>query len=202
MQKYVCKDVNGTDGILNFWADFRHQVSLNRIFKVTQLRVDRYPPQKPHNLSTTMSSKVYDVTDEEKEAFAKITLADGSMVGLVEVFHSVYVYDCCPICTCKVDNSMIICETCKKPLHEREKTFKYELCLNLGDDKSFSIVGFRRSVVDLVTISNPYPSADGIEEILNNLLEAKTVKVEYTINKKSKERIVHTIEIVSNDVTE
>lgn len=193
VKKIIVKDAEKDDATISIWSEHIPKVEIGRVYKMTNMRIDNFPSQKPHHISTTMSSKIIDITDEEEgKVFGDISLADGFMVGKVEVVHKVYVYDCCPLCTCKVDFSMIFCATCKKPLHNRSKTFKYEVCLDLGDDKTFNMTGFhRKSLLDVIAVPEPIPNVEDLEDILNNTLEQKLVKIEYTNNKKNKERIVH-----------
>ena len=54
------------------------------------------------------------------------------------------------------------------------------------------MTGFhRKSLLDVIAVPEPIPNVEDLEDILNNTLEQKLVKIEYTNNKKNKERIVH-----------
>ena len=91
------------------------------------------------------------------------------------------------------------CATCEVVLNERAQTFKYELCVNLGNDENddiFNITGFLPSIKDFITL--PLGNVDEIEEQLNDTFEQKLVEVEFTTNKKNKENIVHKITIKKN----
>ena len=192
--KVIIKDKEKASNILNVWSGFIPNVSVGRIYRLTNLRVDRYPPDlKPHHLSTTMATKIHDITNDTKDEFEGITLADGSQSGTVLTIHQVYVYDACTKCLCKVEFSTIICGVCKSPVHERKKTFRYELCLDLGDDKTFIITGFMNSIIQIVPMPTPLPFEEEIEDLLNNALEKKYVDVEYTIKPKNNDKIIHNI---------
>ena len=123
--------------------------------------------------------------------FKDVSIVDGSICGNVEVFHNIHKYDCCVKCRSKVDDSMIRCSKCEAVLHERKQTFRYELCLNLGDDDMFKITGFYPSTNSVVPLPSPLPNIEEIEDQLN-VLENKSVKVEFAVN-KNKEKIVHSI---------
>ena len=159
------------------------------------MRVEKWPSEKPHQISTTFATKIHDVTTEEQTAFKGISLIEGSISGHVEAFHDIYKYESCSKCRCKVDNTMILCGTCNAVLHDRVETFKYELCLNLGQDEMINITGFHQTVKPFVDFANPLPSNEDIEDELNEALEKKFVEVGFTINKKKMEKIVHKINI-------
>ena len=195
VKKILVKDKDKTEGTLSIWAHFREKIEVGRIYRITNMRVEKYPKEKPHQISTTMATKITDVTDEENSTFKGISLVDGSYAGYVEAIHDIYKYECCPKCKCKVDNTMAICATCRAVLHQREETFKYGLCLNPGDDNMINIIGFRPSVQSIFAFPNPLPSIEDIEDELNNSLERKSVDVQYTINKKNKEKIVYKINV-------
>ena len=131
------------------------------------------------------------LSNEAKDDFKNVSLVDGSVCGNVEAFHNIYKYESCPKCRCKVDDSMHRCGTCEAILKERVQTFKYELCLNLGNDEIFDIIGFSPSVTNVIEL--PLPTVNDIEEQLNAIFEQKLVEVEFTINKKNMEKIVHKI---------
>ena len=193
VKKILVKDKNKTEARLSIWAHFREKIQVGRIYKITNMRVEKYPSEKPHQISTTMATKIYDVTDEEKNTFKGISLIDGSHSGYVEAFHDIYKYESCPKCKCKVDNTMILCGTCNTVLHDRIETFKYGLCMNLGEDQMLNIIGFHPSVQPICDFPTPLPSIEEIEDQLNDTFERKSVDVEYKINRKNDEKIVHQI---------
>ena len=191
VKKLIVKDRYGTNGTISVWSHFIDQVQLNKIYKITNMRVEKWPLEKPHQISTTFASKIIDVTQEMKDEFKDVSLVDGSISGNVEVFHNIHKYDCCGKCRSKVDDSMIRCSKCEVVLHERKQSFRYELCLNLGDDDIINMTGFYPSTNSVVPLPIPLPEIDEIEDQLN-VMEKKFVKVEFTIN-KNKEKIVHSI---------
>ena len=191
VKKLIVKDRYGTNGTISVWSHFIDQVQLNKIYKITNMRVEKWPLEKPHQISTTFASKITDVTQEMMEEFKDVSLVDGSICGNVEVFHNIHKYDCCVKCRSKVDDSMIRCSKCEAILHERKQTFRYELCLNPGDDNVVNITGFYPSTNTVVPLPYPLPKIEEIEDQLNDL-EKKSIKVEFTVN-KNKEKIVHSI---------
>ena len=195
VKKLLVKDKHGTDRFISVWTYFIEKVQVGKIYKITNMRVEKHPKEKPHQLSTTNASKIVDITDEKKEEFKGVSLADGSVNGIVEVVHGIYKYHCCPKCKCKADDSMIRCATCDAILHEKMETFKYVLCLNIGNDDMLEMTGFSSSATDVVSLPLPLPSTDDIEDIMNNDLENKDVEVEFTFKNLTKEKIVHKITV-------
>ena len=52
----------------------------------------------------------------------------------------------------------------------RKETFKYELCLNVGDDDTiFNITGFYPSTDTVVPLPLPLPEIEDIEDQLNTV---------------------------------
>ena len=195
VKKLLVKDKHGTTNFISVWTYFIEKVQVGKIYKITNMRVEKHPKEKPHQLSTTSASKIVDITDEKKEEFKGVSLADGSVNGTVEVVHGIYKYQCCPKCKCKADDSMIRCATCDAILHEKEETFKYVLCLNIGNDDMLEITGFSQSATDVVSLKLPLQSTDDIEDMMNNALENKDVEVEFTFKSHTKEKIVHKITV-------
>ena len=193
VKKLIVKDKEGTENAISVWSYFIEQVELGKVYQITNMRVEKYPMDKPHQISTTGASKITDISEEAKEEFKNVSLADGILSGHVEVIHKVYKYDCCPKCRCKVDDSMLRCATCNAVLNERSQTFKYELCLNLEKDEILYITGFSPSVANV--IDQPLPSTDEIEEKLNDVFEGKLVEVQYTTNRKNLEKIAYRVNI-------
>ena len=177
---------------MSVWEELTKKVSVGKSVRITNLKTEKFPPQKPHYIGTTMVTKISDLSEEEQASFEKISLADGSISAKCDIIFGVYIYDCCTYCKCKVDNSMIQCGVCKKFIHDRKKTFKYQVSLHLEEDEMFTIVGFKDSLDDLIKLPNPFPDEYELEDLLNDKFGGKFVKIEYTLNKKD-EKIVYKI---------
>lgn len=200
VQRLIAKDRQGDSITMSIWTDLISEVHVGKIMKITNLRVENYPREKPHHITTTMITKILDLPEEEEEEFDKISLAEGSVVGKIECFQGVNVYDSCPNCNCKV--KMMVgrtsrCDVCKNVVEEANPTFRFDVCLNQGNDNMFTLTGFKPSVANLVSIPSPMPMAENIEDLLNDTLEQKNVEIFYTINKKKMDHIV--FEIVLKD---
>ena len=196
VRKLLVKDKEGTEAKISVWSHFIEQVHLDKIYRITNMRIEKFPDKKPHQISTTFTTKIIDITDEKKEEFKGVSLIAGTVHGHVEVFHGIYKYDCCYKCKCKVDATMIRCATCNVMLEEKLQTFKYILCLNLGNDEMFEITGFSPTIVHVAALDAPFPSNDDIEDHLNNALEKKHVEVEYTIKQTTNDKIVHKVTLL------
>ena len=192
VHRFLVKDIHGDSITLSVWEDLNKKVNVGKALRVTNLKTEKFPPQKPHFIGTTMITKISDLSKEEDELFEKITLADGTIAGKCDMIFGAYIYDCCTHCKCKVDNSMIQCGVCKKFIHERNKTFKYQVCLDLGNEEMFNIVGFKDSLDDLIKMPNPFPDEFELEDLLNDKLGGKHVEIQYTISKKE-EKIIFKI---------
>ena len=192
VKKLLVKDKDKTSVSISVWSYFIPKVEVGKIYSITNMRIEKYPAAKPHQISTTAASKITDITNDKKEEFKEVSLADGSIEGNVEVFHGIYKYDCCSRCRCKIDKSMIRCATCQVILHDSIETLKYELCLNLKNDEMVEITGFLPSLSGVITLPSPLPEPEEIEDLLNDALEKKHVDVEFTVNKNN-EKNVHKI---------
>ena len=128
-----------------------------------------------------------------KEDFENVSLVDGYICGLVGGIFDVYKYKYCPKCRCKIDDYMKTCGTCKSVLNEKPTTLKYELILVLENGELFFITGFLPTITNVTTLPSTLPSNEEIEDLLNQCLEGKEITVEYTTNKKTKEKVVHKV---------
>ena len=61
----------------------------------------------------------------------------------------------------------------------------------MGKDEIVNITGFFPSVANIIKM--PLSTTDAIEEQLNDVFEQKLVQVQYTINRKNMEKIVHEV---------
>ena len=196
VKKVFVKDQEGTGGMLSIWCHFIERVEMNKIYQITNMRIEKYPKEKPHMISTTSASKILDISDKYQKEFQNVLLIDGSVCGTVGGFFDIFKYQCCPSCNCKVDDTMVNCATCKLKLNERASSFKYELILNMDNGEMLFITGWFPSIADIINLPTPFPTNEAIEECLNNAFDQKQVVVEFKIrnkDKKNMEKLVHKI---------
>ena len=196
VKKILVKDIAGDTIGVSVWKEFIDEVKVGQIYKFFNLRVTDYPKEKPHNLTTTPASRILDITEEYKEEFKHISLADGVYNGTVQVIHDVYMYDACPSCKCSVDKTASICSKCKKILHERCPTFKYEVCIELEDLEVIDITGFESSVKQLNLNVKNFGGNEELTEKLNDIFESKKVVLLYNVNSKNQEKIAFQLNIL------
>ena len=72
------------------WNELGSKMAVNKVVEFINLRVDKYPPQKPHNLRSTAATRIEDKTEELEEEYRNIGLSDGKIKGTVECFYEVY----------------------------------------------------------------------------------------------------------------
>ena len=132
--------------------------------------------------------------------FGNIVYIDGTLCGTIGGFFDIFKYQSCPGCTCKVDDTMKDCSQCKKTLHEKVSTFKYELIMNMDNDELLFITGWMPSLASVIKLPSPLPDAEEIEELLNSAFDQKPVEIEFTTrnkDKKNMEKLIHKV-IVKN----
>lgn len=182
------KDLSNESLIIAVWNENMAKVAVNKVVEFVNIRVGNYPSEKPHNLRTTLASKIQDKTEELGEEYKSISLSDGKVCGIVECFYDVYLYKACPFCNCKQEKK--ICVRCKKsgdPIND----FKFEIMVKLDENERNQefdqLVGFKKSIPDC----GEFPSvSNAVEDFLNEKYQGKEVEVEFNYNKKDCTRIV------------
>ena len=56
VKKILVKDKEKTQGILSIWTHFRDQIEVGRIYRITNMRVVKWPLEKPYQISTTVAT--------------------------------------------------------------------------------------------------------------------------------------------------
>merc|ERR1712218_75090 len=118
------KDLSGDILTVAIWDELVPKVAVDMILQLSNLRVDKYPVNKPHYLKSTAATQLKNQTAELQEKYSDISLSDGKLSGVVECFFDVYTYTSCSSCNCKQEKNF--CTRCNKtgqPMND----FKYEV---------------------------------------------------------------------------
>ena len=188
--KCEVKDTFGNKTSISVWNDLNKKVLVDKVLKFENLRVDKYPSEKPHHIRTTAGTTISDLTPTLEEEFKNISLVDGQIRGEVEVFHGVYCYFSCENCTCSIDENAIYCSKCKKKTNSK-KDFKYEMMIKMENGNMDEAIGFRQSLpmedieVDL--------NAEMVEDDLNEKYVGKRAIMDFNVNKKDGTKMVHSL---------
>ena len=186
------KDLTGESLTIAVWNELGSKVSIDKVVEFINIRVDKYPLVKPHNLRTTAASRIKDKTEELGEEYKNVSLSDGKVRGVVECFYDVYAYLACRFCNCKQEKK--ICSRCKKT-NDPIKDFKYEIMVKLDENdrnqEYDQLVGFKKTIPECGEFSS-VPNA--IEDFLNEEFQGKRVEAKFNYNKNDSSKIVLSLE--------
>ena len=171
------KDKDGTKCVISIWDKYIPKVEANKIYEMKNLMVDKYPTEKPHNLTTCKTTIIDDVTEEKTDEFKNVIIGDEQVFGKIDAFHSVRPYLSCGNCMKKITGETgpkFICSNCKRATKKINQDFKFEVLIekkrkqgedNEPEDSYQNLVGFKKVLVNVN--EDLGGTADEIEANLN-----------------------------------
>ena len=165
------KDKHGTKNILSLWNQKISSMKIDKVYRVTNVRVENYPPdQSKKHLTVTAKSTVSPVEDSD---FDTISVIDETFEGLCVGVSSFYFYLSCPSCFKKVDNGSTLCPHCKANVTFPQNDYKCEVLLQMDEDIK-PILAFKQQLDQLVEVPNVLEEANSeVERRVNEQLDDK-----------------------------
>lgn len=191
------RDCSGTYGTISFWDKYTSYAKIEKVYKITNVKLENFPEMKPHFMNTTSKTSITDVTLEENDNFKNITLYD-EIHGQYEASSDIKCYPSCRKCNTSVAEKAI-CWKCKDIVKDALPNFVFTLYLKVDEDYQ-RFYGFM-SVLDKFALDFTNEPKE-IEDILNEYFEEKMIKIIYMEKEDAKDEGKLQKQIISLDFTE